>query len=440
MIKVTYAYFTRAIEQGPFYKMIRRTTYNFQHFIQVKLPRLSLKLSRIKRRFRRKALKHIQIHNVKSVANLKYQKLDINRTLHVTKPKIIYTTSGTNQFLYGKIELPELYIAEFAHVKVIEGTDLVLMDKLNAAYDELTLDPQGKYGLKIGYVPLITKMNFKRMMADIFYYASLRTFRTPVIHFLKEYSSNYFHWLVECLPRLLVIEGMPQYNGLPLLVDKFIPNSHLQALRLMTGNSRKIIRLEQRQAAYVHHLIYPSPVSYIYNNYDHEISYDSGVEICYEGIQYVRSKIFNALALNPQHGKRKLYLSRKKLNEVNERLKNSIEIEEYLKQNGFEVIYPERLSFVEQVRIFADAAIVVAPAGAALSNLIFAPPNCKVFAFCTNNRFNPYIFHLIAQHVGITLYHVIGEEAEDLKGSKAHNPFKVNLEALKNILDPYITR
>ncbi len=45
---------------------------------------------------------------------------------------------------------------------------------------------------------------------------------------------------------------------------------------------------------------------------------------------------------------------------------------------GFEVIRPGRLPFDDQVRLFANARVIVSPHGSALMNLIFAPAGCGV--------------------------------------------------------------
>ena len=45
---------------------------------------------------------------------------------------------------------------------------------------------------------------------------------------------------------------------------------------------------------------------------------------------------------------------------------------------GFEAIAPEQLPFEEQVRLFSGASHIAGPLGAAMANMIFAPPSCEV--------------------------------------------------------------
>jgi capsular polysaccharide biosynthesis protein len=49
-----------------------------------------------------------------------------------------------------------------------------------------------------------------------------------------------------------------------------------------------------------------------------------------------------------------------------------------LAAHGIETVLPERLSFAEQVELFADSSLVVAESGAALTNLVFAPSTARI--------------------------------------------------------------
>ena len=55
---------------------------------------------------------------------------------------------------------------------------------------------------------------------------------------------------------------------------------------------------------------------------------------------------------------------------------------------GFRTVYIEDFSFEEQVRIFQNAAFIVAPNGSSLSNLIFSNPDVKVLMLGQKNLFN----------------------------------------------------
>ncbi len=60
------------------------------------------------------------------------------------------------------------------------------------------------------------------------------------------------------------------------------------------------------------------------------------------------------------------------------KLVNAAEIEAVAEEHGFTVVYPDELTFVEQVNVVASAERILAPEGSALFLCYFAPPGTKV--------------------------------------------------------------
>jgi len=71
-------------------------------------------------------------------------------------------------------------------------------------------------------------------------------------------------------------------------------------------------------------------------------------------------------------GLQKLFLSRRGVS--GRQLANEAELQATLMTKGFISVQLETLSVVEQARLLGSARCVVAPHGAALTNLVFAPP------------------------------------------------------------------
>lgn len=78
----------------------------------------------------------------------------------------------------------------------------------------------------------------------------------------------------------------------------------------------------------------------------------------------------------PSKQSRRIYISRS--DAKNRRVANENEILPELELRGFEVVTLTELSAFDQVRLFAHASIVVAPHGAGLTNIAFAPRKAKV--------------------------------------------------------------
>jgi tetratricopeptide (TPR) repeat protein len=72
----------------------------------------------------------------------------------------------------------------------------------------------------------------------------------------------------------------------------------------------------------------------------------------------------------------KIYLSRASTSY--RRLRNEPEIIDTLSKSGFVAVQPEQLAITDQISLFAHAEAIVAPHGAALSNLVFCRPGTKV--------------------------------------------------------------
>jgi hypothetical protein len=57
---------------------------------------------------------------------------------------------------------------------------------------------------------------------------------------------------------------------------------------------------------------------------------------------------------------------------------NEIEVEDRVRRAGFTVIYPETLSFNDQIGAFASARYILGPSGSGMLNAIFAKPGARV--------------------------------------------------------------
>lgn len=98
------------------------------------------------------------------------------------------------------------------------------------------------------------------------------------------------------------------------------------------------------------------------------------------------------LGLLERQGRRRLYLSRAGTDR--RRITNEAALVAMLTTLGFEVVKPETLGVRAQIELFADASHIVSPSGAALTNMIFAPPGTQVVS----------IYHKAFAAVDVDLY------------------------------------
>lgn len=93
----------------------------------------------------------------------------------------------------------------------------------------------------------------------------------------------------------------------------------------------------------------------------------------------VYQRIAGGLA-RPEPPTERLYLSRRRLNarRVKRVVANEVSIEAIFAARGFTVLYPEEMSFEEQLRRYANAAALAGPSGSALHNSLFAREGARV--------------------------------------------------------------
>ncbi len=77
-----------------------------------------------------------------------------------------------------------------------------------------------------------------------------------------------------------------------------------------------------------------------------------------------------------KRSKRRLYVSRR--GHPMRVMVNETALEAALVRRGFQILRPEGLSAADQIRLFAQAEVIVGPTGAGLTNAIFAAPGCTV--------------------------------------------------------------
>ena len=83
----------------------------------------------------------------------------------------------------------------------------------------------------------------------------------------------------------------------------------------------------------------------------------------------------------PAAAVRRLFVSRRQWSNASRTLLNVEAVERQMEAAGFEVVFPEELSIDQQVRLFAEAGMLVGEYGSGLHNSIFCPAGAVVIAF-----------------------------------------------------------
>ena len=187
--------------------------------------------------------------------------------------------------------------------------------------------------------------------------------------------SNFYTWMIEVLPRLC------EANEANLIEPYYIIGHktkwHQETLDLL-GLSEKIVFLSPTDC-------YRFKNTNIVNTSKKEISNLSSLKKISQG--------FKRHIVIDETFPEKIYVSRRKYFS-NRYLINELEIEKYFAKQGFEIIYPERHSVLDQAKIFNCAKIVAGPTGAWASNLMHCNSSSKVYMITPIDHLGKFFPHV----------------------------------------------
>ncbi len=168
---------------------------------------------------------------------------------------------------------------------------------------------------------------------------------------------NYYHWFSECLTRLCVAEGLPE---VPILTPKNLNSMQRETLALLGVGQDRL--LELKEGCYeVDQLYFPS---------------FPGTTTGYMADWAFRRLRQRFCGTRPKTEGKRLYVSRAE--SAHRKVTNEDEIIRALEREGFTAVVGQNLTVAEQIRLYADAEIIVGVHGAGLTNILFAPAGALV--------------------------------------------------------------
>jgi hypothetical protein len=220
------------------------------------------------------------------------------------------------------------------------------------------------------------------------------------------HGSNYFHWLVaECLPRLLLADAAG-HPHLPVIVGS-MPPQHGELLDLLWPG-RAIAAIDASELVQFRRLVVPKTSTY---NPDTEDARNAAIDS--DMARQIRQRLVPICRSHWRSRERPvLYASRSRLPGVpctasNRRPVNELAVERALAETfGARIIHPEEMSVSEQIEAFAQASLVISPAGSTLANLIFCRAGTPTIVLGQNRFVFPEYFGMLADVVQVPLSYV----------------------------------
>ncbi len=191
---------------------------------------------------------------------------------------------------------------------------------------------------------------------------------------------------------------------MPILIDSGMPPSHREALELIVPTGTDIIEIAPFATACVRRLwLAPSqmymPVLEELNErfkWEHFLAPPAR----FAAIIREMDKMLSASTRHEDCVER-LFLARQEFR--HRKLTNHLMIEGVSQARGFQIIYPETLSFSEQIKLIRNARYVVAPNGSAAMLAFFARPGTKVCILSHPNTIADLDFFAVLAELDITI-------------------------------------
>ena len=255
------------------------------------------------------------------------------------------------------------------------------------------------------------------------------------VHLLKEHSSNFYHWLFECLPRLMYfsenLNQAGQHEEFTVLIEDNILAQGLEAMRRVINFPFQIETVRRGELVLCDKLFYVSPFWFSLDNSKHRVDPYRDYAVDKLAVEKIRDAFRPLMKSAPPT--RKLYLPRAASQA--RRIINAQAVEDLMRENGFEIIYPHHFSFAGQVELFSSAKIVIGASGAAFSNMVFMQPGTKAVIFSPKQLdvFNYYIFQQQADVAQVELMHLLAAPAKH-DNFYVHDDFLVNCDDLQALI------
>ncbi|MEQ8924678.1 MAG: glycosyltransferase family 61 protein [Fulvivirga sp.] len=201
---------------------------------------------------------------------------------------------------------------------------------------------------------------------------------------------NYYHFLIDTLPQILLINDSGIDSRIPIIVPHFFKEIKYvqQFMKLTDIINRPIIIQNKKEYIKVKQLYIAKDV------------------FCSKGIMRIKSVFRNFT--NPSNPLKIASLRGKKYGRT---IHNFEEIEKILTNKGFKIIEPGDYSFKDQVEMFSNAQIIIGVHGAALTNIIFSKKkSLKLLEILPGNGLIPEHYKNICRQLDYSYLSIEGQK------------------------------
>ena len=297
----------------------------------------------------------------------------------------------------GFFEQPDIFVAEIPRGRLHVGSGLVCTPGFRALADADRLDRLGAFR-PFGEAKPRRWTRLQGTHSTINYC----------------YANNPWHWVVDCLPKLISLERAQAGRKVTLLMPEGLSDFQRESMEALLPAHFSVEYLPPETWIESERFLWPSLASGRCN------------AVLPEGYwTEIRARILARHgAAQTREPWRRLYVTRR--NARHRRVTNEETVDGLLREFGFEIVELEKLSLREQVELFQEAAFVVGPHGAGLVTTLFSGALTLLVFYATKRP--PNYFHTQAKTLGQRHLYLLGDaEGED-------DDFSVDVGELRDLL------
>ena len=234
----------------------------------------------------------------------------------------------------------------------------------------------------------------------------------------RDARDNYYHWLIDVLPRLIILEReIKKVTNLNLLVPDFINSYQKESLNCFFKKNRaNLISLNKNKFSKFKKItLCSNNEKYEYFNY------------------HLLSKLKNKILIKAKEKNfflnnefEKIYISRSDARNKRS-FKHDQKIENFLNKKGFKIVVLSEFSFLEKAMIFNRAKVILGLHGAGLANILFSKKKTKIIEI-TSPKW-PVMFEKLSKCLMLTYKKIIVKKID-----KKNNLVNLSISEIKKFI------
>lgn len=251
------------------------------------------------------------------------------------------------------------------------------------------------------------------------------------VFFGGTFSFNYFHFLIEFLPKFQFIKEIPDHEKMTFIFDESAQNNeNLKTLLSFFTQDQETVFLSSKSYYgfdTLWHLTLPN--STVPNIGEGEKYRSQFTVLSKDSVKFVREICLKSLDSSKVRTERKSKIFFARKSEF--RKYNEQDLIAVAEEFGFEPVYLEDYNIHEQIFLIQNADYIAGPSGAAWTNIIFSNPKSTKGLMWLGNVWSDFsVFSTLAEFVDFDLYHLRFDSPE----SKFHSDYYISPDLFREHL------